>query len=631
MIRDMKIRSRLLFFVLGTVLTILISVSMAFFFFSKKSLVEESKARALEKVKGVSAQVEGYLMEKAKIAWTLFKNPQVAQWLQTNDQRIADPAKDPVYAALLVYIQELVKRDGAIATVFMGSQKTQSYYDSTDYKASTEYNVTTRPWYITAQNKKIPYWDVSANYGDKKVFVNYRYPIYDSSGNILGVGGVDMDFENFKNYISTMGSAFKTGKAILLSDDGTILSHPDASIILSKKIADFQDDGKQFVHMDSFNETIKKGEEGIDEVIFNGVDQFFIHAPVKSLGWHLILSVDVDEIHAPLITLTKISVALILVAAILLFIILLTITRSISKPLDHLLEMLKEIAGGHGDLTKRLDITGKDEIGELAEWFNQFIEQIQTIVKKVQTSTLEMMASTIEISENSKNLSELTNEQNDSIRNTAETLDTFTKILKQNNLNADTANRTIGQFNQEVLSRKDLIDNVTMTMDAIDKSGGKIAEIVNVINDISFQTNLLALNAAVEAARAGEAGRGFAVVAAEVRNLAQKTADSSKTISEIINANIESTQKGLILVNQTAQFFDSIQKTLKDLVSNIENISNGSMEQASGVEKINQSISHLENIVNKNLSLVQEFTDNGQKVTDHAEELTHLVEQFRVD
>jgi len=630
MLQNLKIRNRLLFFVLGTVLTILVAVSFFFFFYSEKILINESKSKALEKVNSVANLLEGNLREKARIAWTLCQQPDIVNWLRNNTNRTPDRTTDPGYNNIVEYFQNLVKNDGAIATVFLSSEKIQSYWDNTDYKVEAEYQVTKRPWYINAVNKKKPCWDVSADYSTKEIRVNYRYPIYEPTGQLLGIGGMDIDFEKFKKYVLSLDDTFETGQAMLLGEDGVFLVHPDDRLTLSKKITDFKDDNKNFAYMNTITQRIRDGESGYERVVFNGEERYWIFTPIKSMGWTLILGVTVSEIHSPLTVLLNSSAVIIAAAFIIIFSVLLLITRSISKPINHLVIMLKDIAKGQGDLTKRLEVQRKDEIGELAGCFNEFIDQIQEIVLKVQQNAAEMLNATNQITSNSENLKARTYEQNDSISDTAQTLGKFTGILKENSQNASSASTTIQRFNSEVLSRKDLIRNVTETMKAIDTSGNKIGDIVSVINDISFQTNLLALNAAVEAARAGDAGRGFAVVASEVRNLAQKTADSSKTISNIVSENIESTKKGMMLVNETAKFFDSIIGTLTELVKNIENISVGSREQSAGVERINSTIDHLKTVVSHNLKLVDEFTANGHDLNTFAMEMRKLVEQFNV-
>jgi methyl-accepting chemotaxis protein len=630
MIQNLKIRNRLLIFVLGTVLTILVTVSLVFFFYSKQILVSESQSKAIEKVNAVAGNLEGHLKEKSKIAWTLCRHPRVINWLKTNEKRRVDPETDPQYKELLQYMKVLAKSDEGVETIFLASEKNQFYYDSTNQILDDSYMVGKRGWYQNAVKKKRPVWDVDVDFSDKKTYVNYRHPIYDESGTLLGVGGMDISLKDFKKYISQLGDTFETAEASLVSHDGEILVHRNPDLELKKKLSDFKEDGEQYDGLGAMIKKIKNQEAGISRVIFNGQERYWVHTPIKSLEWTLILSVAVDEVTAPLSYLKTASILIIIIASIFLLGVILYITRSISNPITHLLNMLKDIAEGEGDLTKRLVAEGKDEIGEVALWFNQFIEQIQSIVQKVQTSAADMLHATKEITVSSENLSSRTNEQSDSIKETSTTMETFNQLLNENSRNAESADTTIGSFNQEVQSKRELISNVTSTMEAIDQSGNKIGEIVNVINDISFQTNLLALNAAVEAARAGEAGRGFAVVASEVRNLAQKTADSSKTISEIISHNIDSTQKGKTLVQETAHFFDSIIRTLSELVENIENISSGSQKQSSGVEKINSSISHLETVVTQNLLLVEEFTENGRKLNSNALELEKLVEQFKV-
>jgi len=630
MIQNLKIRNRLLIFVLGTVLTILVTVSLVFFFYSKQILVTESQSKAIEKVNAVAGNLEGHLKEKAKIAWTLCRHPKVINWLKTNEIRQVDPETDTQYKELLQYMKILAKSDDGVETIFLASEKTQFYYDSTDQKLDDSYMVGKRGWYQNAVKKKKPIWDVDVDFTDQKTYVNYRHPIRDENGTLLGVGGMDISLTDFKKYISQLGDTFETAEASLVGNDGAILVHRDPELELKKKLGDFKEDGKQYNGLGAMVQKIKSQEAGISRVVFDGQERYWVHTPVKSLDMTLILSVAVDEVYAPLSYLKTASILIIVIASLILLGVILYITRSISNPITHLLDMLKDIAKGEGDLTKRLVAEGKDEIGEVALWFNQFIEQIQSIVKKVQSSAVDMLHATEEITVSSENLSSRTNEQSDSIKETASTMETFNQLLTENSQSAESADTTISNFNQEVQSKRELISNVTSTMEAIDQSGNKIAQIVNVINDISFQTNLLALNAAVEAARAGEAGRGFAVVASEVRNLAQKTADSSKTISEIISKNIESTQKGKTLVQETAQFFDSIVHTLSELVENIENISNGSQAQSSGVEKINTSISHLETVVTQNLLLVEEFTENGHKLNSNALELEKLVEQFKV-
>ena len=300
------------------------------------------------------------------------------------------------------------------------------------------------------------------------------------------------------------------------------------------------------------------------------------------------------------------------------------------RPLVKTATIMEELAEGAGDLTVRLDVRTEDEIGRLSNSFNNFVDKLRDILLSVRDASGSISGSTEELSDASLNLSKRTNEQAASITETSTTLDTFTHIVSKNSDNAQTVSKQLGAFNQEVESNKDLMNNVTSTMKEIESSSRKIDNIIAVINDISFQTNLLALNAAVEAARAGEAGRGFAVVAAEVRNLAQKTAESSKTIQEIVTSNVQATKKGMGLVEETSNFFQSILNTVRELTGRINEINEGSKEQSTGIEQINQAVIQLEDVISQNASLVEELSSTSKTMNNSAQELNELVNQFQL-
>jgi len=326
--------------------------------------------------------------------------------------------------------------------------------------------------------------------------------------------------------------------------------------------------------------------------------------------------------------------SVVLLSAISIFIviiILVIINKTVIKPIKQMVERTQELAEGQADLTKRIMTNNRDEVGNLAQLFNKWIARIQEIIKNVKNSSSDMLGDIKEIASGSEELATRTNQQAASITETSTTVEEFASILKQTSENAGIANSRLTEFDNEVNNKRELIRNVTTTMSEIEKSSKQIGNIMNVINDISFQTNLLALNAAVEAARAGEAGRGFAVVASEVRNLAQKTAESAKTIQEIVTTNVSSTEKGMELVFETEEFFESIVKILGEFSDIIKTIENGSREQASGIEQINEAIAQLEQVINMNAGLVNNFADTGKKMNANAGQLQSQMEQFIID
>jgi methyl-accepting chemotaxis protein len=326
----------------------------------------------------------------------------------------------------------------------------------------------------------------------------------------------------------------------------------------------------------------------------------------------------------------KMVVIIFCLAAILLAILLGTvITRSIARPLNESVQFAEQVA--QGNLSAIINVRQNDEIGLLTVSLETMAKQLREMIERIKNGASEINNYSEHVVVGGTELSMRTNEQAASLTQTSTTVEEFTAILKSSNENAEEANSTLDAFNTEIQAKKELITNVTSTMAEINDSSQKIDSIVNVINDISFQTNLLALNAAVEAARAGEAGRGFAVVAAEVRNLAQKTAESSKTIREIVTQNVDSTQKGMELIQQTSEFFESIMKTTQHLSEQIQHIAAGSNEQSTGIDQINEAVMQLDGVVTQNASLVEEFEAAGRSLKSGANELVELISHFKID
>ncbi|MCP4216965.1 MAG: hypothetical protein GY765_20110 [bacterium] len=312
-----------------------------------------------------------------------------------------------------------------------------------------------------------------------------------------------------------------------------------------------------------------------------------------------------------------------LLAALLYF---LSVKKTLAVPVSRMQSLFNEVYGGNMEARFRKEKSSAPELNRLGEAFNGIIGSFARVITRAGNATREVLAAAEDISVGSKDLSTRTTEEAASITQTSATLEELTTIVKKNRESSEETGTTLISFNKEIQSRNDLMTDVTNTMKDIHESGKKIDDIVRVINDISFQTNLLALNAAVEAARAGEAGRGFAVVAAEVRNLAQKTAESSKTIQNIVSENVESTERGLDLVNQTTEFFSTIVKVMQDIVEKISLIAESSKEQAIGVEQINEAVSQLEMVINQNSALVEELSSNANTMKASSSELQELVE-----
>jgi methyl-accepting chemotaxis protein len=176
----------------------------------------------------------------------------------------------------------------------------------------------------------------------------------------------------------------------------------------------------------------------------------------------------------------------------------------------------------------------------------------------------------------------------------------------------------------------EVVKQVVSTMNAIQSSSGKVVDIIGVIDSIAFQTNILALNAAVEAARAGEQGRGFAVVAAEVRNLAQRSAQSAREIKALIETSVNNVNLGTDLVTQAGTTMDELTQGVRNVTTLMGEVMSSSREQSTGIEQVNVAINQLDNTTQQNATLVQQVSSASQSMSEQTQQLERVVASFKL-
>ncbi|AJH74325.1 hypothetical protein DJ86_1657 [Bacillus cereus ATCC 4342] len=484
-----------------------------------------------------------------------------------------------------------------------------------------------------------------------------------------GVIGVDLNIDDIVK-TSKMIKIGKQGFVSIVSQDKTIVVHPTLKPgeKLEKSLAD----------------ELYKKEDGVITYSLNGEDRNISFKTNKKTGWKIAGVMPIKEIEEatnPIFykTLTIIGASLLLSGIVIFFIL-----KSIINPLRQLVISAQRIS--QGDLTEKIDIRSKDELGQLGGSFNAMAESLRNLISQINTSAGHVAASSEELTASveqasvateqiTKEMEEISNSaevQNNEVASGAKLIGEVTRNIQCVADNASEVSASSLYTKQKANEGEQLVKQTVTQMQSIhhsvsqsdnvikllDKKSQQIGSILEVIQNIAAQTNLLALNAAIEAARAGEQGRGFAIVADEVRKLAEQSSESSMEIGSLINeiqADVHETvkamnevgvevQSGLQVANDTKQSFYEISKSANDIVSKVHGMVELSNKMTSDAMKVDTSINQISMAVKENSSSMQtiagsseeqhasmeEINSSAVQLAQMAEELQELIGGFKI-
>jgi methyl-accepting chemotaxis protein len=307
--------------------------------------------------------------------------------------------------------------------------------------------------------------------------------------------------------------------------------------------------------------------------------------------------------------------------------------RFLTHPLDEAVMVAKSVA--RGDLTKRSSSDSSNwevsrEVRALMGSLDEMSTHLAALIIDMSRSAEAVSLTAHEISQSNDELAQRTMQQSMSLEQAAASMEKITSIGRNNATNAANADKLAHDAQQAAELGGAVVSQAVAAMGAINECSAKISSIVSVIDEIAFQTNLLALNAAVEAARAGEQGRGFAVVASEVRALALRSAEAAKQIKALISDSAEKVQTGTSLVDRSGQALTEILTSARKMTGLISEIANWSQEQAQGVQRINDTIVHLDEATQQNSALVRQGSAATQTLKEYADVLTKRASLFQI-
>lgn len=308
----------------------------------------------------------------------------------------------------------------------------------------------------------------------------------------------------------------------------------------------------------------------------------------------------------------------------------LLVARTISQPIKQAASAMRNIAEGEGDLTQRLDDSGRDELSDLAHQFNAFVSRMQATLLEVRGNALGVSQTAESIAASSQELASRSDQAAANLEQTSSAMEQIASTVSHSADSAQEASTLSASANDVVAQGATAMKELEETMHDIDAASAKITEIVSLIDGISFQTNLLALNASVEAARAGEQGRGFAVVAQEVRNLAERSRAASSEIREVVEHSVEAARLGTIKAQQANSTMGDITKSIDRVNNVLQQISVGAQEQAKGVAEVNTAVNELDSVTQQNASMVNQSSSAAAQMSRLAEQLNALLDAFEL-
>jgi methyl-accepting chemotaxis protein len=354
----------------------------------------------------------------------------------------------------------------------------------------------------------------------------------------------------------------------------------------------------------------------------------------------------------------KVTVTILAAAVVMINIFLFVFWRLMQSSLDTMVYRLKDIASGEGDLTKRLEVQGKDELAQAAHWLNEFIEKLNRTLTSVSSTTATLASATYELNSTADQMATSAEEVSAQAATVAtaseEMAATSNDIANNCHAAADSAQHAANTTEKGFQVVKHTVDGIIQrgertkenatALSSLGERSDQIGAIVSTIEDIADQTNLLALNAAIEAARAGEMGRGFAVVADEVRALAERTTRATKEISEMIKAiqqetrqaivsmeeGVRGTEKGAAEAAQLESALQEIMDQVNAVTMQVSQIATAAEEQTATTSEITNNIHKISEVIVGTSKGASDTAAASDSLSQLGDELKRLMGQFKL-
>ncbi|BBO66827.1 methyl-accepting chemotaxis sensory transducer [Desulfosarcina alkanivorans] len=489
-------------------------------------------------------------------------------------------------------------------------------------------------------------------------------PIKSGGGAFLGVLGTVIKADYFTSLVAKRKIG-QTGYGYMIDQKGLILAHPKTEHVLKLDVSGIGE-------MAEINKNMMAGDTGVEEYTFKGVSKIAGFAPVGVNGWSIGATQDQAEFLAASFSIRNSNIVVALLAGLITGIVVLFAARSIVRPVNAAVAGLKDIAQGEGDLTMRLEAVSRDEVGELARWFNVFIEKLQGIIRDIaggvetlSSSSTELSAISEQMTQGIENVSDKSNTVSAASEEMSANMNNVAAAMEQSTTNtnmvataSEEMSATIDEIARNAEKARGISDEAankastaSTNMDQLGTAAKSIGKVIETITDISEQVNLLALNATIEAARAGEAGKGFAVVANEIKELAKQTAAATQDIKGKIESIQGTTSTTVAQIAEITGVITDVNDVVGTIATAVEQQSAATKEIVTNVAQASQGIQEVNENVNQSSSVSVEISKDiagvsvsmnemstsssqvnlsARELSQLSENLKQLVDQFKI-
>ncbi len=495
----------------------------------------------------------------------------------------------------------------------------------------------TKPYYALPkqQRKEVliePYED-----GDIHIMMTSTAVPIIANGKFAGSVGIDLSLESLTKIVSQI-TPYETGIASLISNSGIYIAHPDTSKI-NKKFDENQPSLKAAA------QAIKEGKAYrkmyFSKILQEDVYRIFlpVHIEKAEAPWSFSVEVPMQKVLQRSQRILWVCIMTGMVSLLIAVCVIFLIASSITKPIKQTAAGLKDIAQGEGDLTMRLAVVSEDELGELASWFNLFMEKMQTIIARISENTNQVDGASRELSGIAEELFSQADNTSDRANNVATateelnvTVTSIAAAMEQSTTNASMVASSseqmtatisqvadnVGEASQISASAVTQAQKTAEKMGELEETAQNISQVTETIADISDKTNLLALNATIEAARAGEAGKGFAVVATEIKELAAQTTEAANDIKNQIDGIQATSNMSISAIDEIVTIINQINDIIGSISTAVDEQSSATQEITSNIAQANQGLIEINENMNQGSAISGEISQDITQVSQAA-------------